>query len=117
MTMNDNIILIKTGDCKKVIERQDKLYKFLLESEKMEANIAELEPDSESRWFKHSGEEIHIVLKGELEYSVDDHIYKLTEGDILWHKSNINHKAKNNSDGKVIYLTIGTPPSFKLSMV
>jgi quercetin dioxygenase-like cupin family protein len=117
MAMKDNIILFKKGDSKKVIERHGKLYKSILESEKMEANIAELESGSESRWFKHSGEEIHIVLHGELEYIVKDHSYKLSEGDILWHKSNVNHKAKNNSDNKVVYLTIGTPPSFKLSMV
>jgi quercetin dioxygenase-like cupin family protein len=117
MAMNDNIVLVKNGDSKRVIERQGKLYKRILESEKMEANIAELESGSESRWFNHSGEEIHIVLQGELEYIVNNHSYKLNEGDILWHKSNINHKAKNNSDDKVVYLTIGTPPSFKLSMV
>jgi len=115
--MKADTILVKNGDNKKVIEKPGKLYKFLLESENMEANIAELESGAESRWFNHAGEEIHIVLKGELEYFVDDKIYKLNEGDILWHKSNINHKAKNISKCKVIYLTIGTPPTFKLSMI
>lgn len=114
--MNDGTILIKKGESKKVIEKPGKAYKFLIESENMQANIAELEPGSESRWFNHDGEELHIVLEGELEYSVGDKSYKLNEGDILWHKSNIDHKAKNTSERKVSYLTIGTPPTFKLSM-
>lgn len=117
MTVKDRVILIKNGENIKVIERPGKFYKFLLKSENMEANFAELEPGSESRWFNHTGEEVHIVLKGKLEYSVGDHIYKLNKGDILWHKSNVNHKATNNSDSIVIYLTIGTPPTFKTSMV
>ena len=116
MAVKDRI-LVKQGESKKDIEKPGKFYRFLLESENLEANMAELEPESESRWFNHSGEELHIVLKGELEYSVDNHIYKLSEGDILWHLSSVDHKAKNNSEKKVIYLTIGTPPSFKTSML
>ena len=115
--MKVDTILIQSGDSKKVIERPGKIYKFLLESENMEANIAEIEPGSESRCFNHTGEEIHMVLKGEMEYTVGNKHYNLTEGDVLWHKSNVNHKANNNSKSKVIYLTIGTPPTFKLSMI
>ena len=116
MAVKDRI-LIKKGESKKDIEKPGKFYRFLLESGHLEANMAELEPGSESRWFNHSGEELHIVLKGELDYFVGDHIYKLNEGDILWHLSSVDHKAKNNGESKVIYLTIGTPPSFKTSMV
>jgi quercetin dioxygenase-like cupin family protein len=115
--MNDDAILIKHGDTKKIIERPEKLYKQMILSEKMEVNIAELDPGSESRWFQHFGEEVHLVLKGKMEYTTGETTYKLSEGDILWHKSNLRHRAKNTSDEKVIYLTVGTPPTFKLSMV
>lgn len=114
--MNRDIILVKKGEFGEIIERQNKVYKFLFETEKMEVNIAELEPGSKSRFFTHNGEEIHIVLEGELEYTVGNNSYKLSKGDILWHKSNLGHKASNNSDSKVVYLTIGTPPTFKPSM-
>ncbi|MFO7677129.1 MAG: cupin domain-containing protein [Thermoplasmatota archaeon] len=107
---------MKNGEYEKIIERHNKIYKFLFQTKKVEVNIAELEPGAESRLFVHNGEEIHIVIEGELEYTVDDKIYKLKKGDILWHKSTLGHKAKNNSDSKVIYLTIGTPPTFKPSM-
>lgn len=114
--MNRDIILVRKGEFEKIIEKQNKVYKFLFETEKIEVNIAELEPGSESRLFAHKGEEIHIVIEGELEYTVGDHIYKLSKGDILWHKSTLRHKAYNNSESKVVYLTIGTPPTFKPSM-
>jgi uncharacterized cupin superfamily protein len=108
--------LIKQGEFEKEIERPNKIYKFLFQTEKMEVNISELEPGSESRLFTHTGEEIHLVLEGMLEYNVGDKFYKLNKGDILWHKSNLPHKAKNHSPNKVIYITIGTPPTFKPSM-
>jgi len=80
----------------------------------MEAITSELDPHTESQWFKHSGEEIHLVLKGELEYTVGDKFFKLCEGDILWHDSSKPHRAKNTSDKKVKYITIGTPPTFMI---
>ncbi len=83
----------------------------------METIIAELDPHAESRWFQHDGEEMHVVIQGELEYTVDEHSYKLSEGDILWHKSNLKHRAKNNSGEKVVYMTVGTPPTFMWSML
>jgi quercetin dioxygenase-like cupin family protein len=115
--MNDETVFIKSGDSKRVIEESGKIYKHMIESENMEMNIAELEAGTESRWFQHFGEEVHLVVKGKMEYIINDKTYKLSEGDILWHKSNLRHKAKNISDDKVIYLTVGTPPTFKLSMV
>jgi len=43
--------------------------------------------------------------------------YKLSEGDILWHKSMLTHHARNTGGEKVVYITVGTPPSFMSSMV
>ena len=116
MTTNDGTKLIKKGESKNVIERPDKLYKLMIESERMEVNIAELDPGAESRWFQHNGEEIHLVIEGKLDYTVGKNTYKLTEGDILWHESDLRHRAKNVSKSKVIYLNVGTPPTFKIDM-
>jgi quercetin dioxygenase-like cupin family protein len=86
----------------------------MVKSDNIEAIIAELDPHSESRWFRHKGEEMHLVLQGKIDYTVGERIYKLKEGDFLWHKSTLKHKAKNTSDKKVIYITIGSPPTFML---
>jgi quercetin dioxygenase-like cupin family protein len=115
--MNNEVIFIKKGEQKSEIKKPEKLYRFMVKSDKMEAIIAELDPHAKSRWFQHDGEELHLVLQGEMEYTVGEKSYKLREGDILWHKSNLKHRAKNIGEEKVAYITIGTPPTFTRSML
>lgn len=110
--MNDDIIFIKKGKQKSETKKPGKLYRLMVKSEKMEAIISEIDPHTESRWYKHFGEELHLVLKGEMEYTVSEKSYKLSEGDILWHKSDLKHRAKNIGGKKVMYLTVGSPPTF-----
>jgi quercetin dioxygenase-like cupin family protein len=116
-TMDDDTIFIKKGSHKIETKQPGKIYRLILKSDKMEGIQAELDPHSESRWFKHEGEEMHLVLEGEMEYIVGDKSYNLSEGDILWHRSNLKHKARNIGSEKVIYITIGTPPTFVWSML
>lgn len=115
--MQDNVILMKKGEEKSKIKKPGKLYRLMVESHTMEALIAELDPHTESKWFQHNGEEMHLVLQGEMEYTVGEKSYKLSEGDILWHKSMLKHHAKNIGAEKVIYITVGTPPTFMSSML
>ena len=115
--MTDEVVLIKKGNEKSRSEKTGKLYRLMVKSEKIEAIIAELDPHTESKWFQHDGEEMHLVLEGEMEYTVGEHSYKLNEGDILWHKSALKHRAKNNGSEKVVYITVGTPPTFMWSML
>jgi len=110
--MDDNVILIKKGDEKSKTTKPGKQYRLMVKSKNMETIIAELEPHAESSWFKHKGEEMHLVLEGEMEYTVGEKSYKLQEGDILWHTSSLKHHAKNIGEKKVKYITIGTPPTF-----
>jgi len=115
--MDEDVIFLKKGDEKSKTKKPGKLYRLMVKSERMETIISELDPHAESRWFQHDGEEMHLVLEGEMEYTVDEHSYKLNEGDILWHKSNLKHRAKNMGSEKVVYMTIGTPPTFMWSML
>jgi quercetin dioxygenase-like cupin family protein len=110
--MNSQPILIKRGEEKNKTRRPGKLYRMMVKSDRMEAIISELEPHTQSRWYKHDGEEMHLVLLGEMEYTVDKKSYKLSEGDLLWHPSTLKHRANNISDMKTIYITVGTPPTF-----
>ena len=113
--MNDQIIFIKSGDQKSEIVRPGRIYRLKIKSDKTEAIVAELEPNRESRWYQHSGEEIHLVLEGNMEYTVGENTYKLSKGDILWHKSNLKHRAKYSGTKKVKYITISTPPIFMIN--
>jgi quercetin dioxygenase-like cupin family protein len=115
--MGEDIIFIKKGEEKSITKKPGKLYRLMFKSHTMEAIIAELDPHTESKWFQHEGEEMHLVLQGEMEYTVDEKSYKLTEGDILWHISKLKHHARNIGSEKVIYMTVGTPPVFVSSML
>jgi len=62
-----------------------------------------------SESYRHEGEEIHIMLKGKVEYQVGDRSYVMEEGDVLWHSSDVPHRAKNVGREKAVYLTVGMP--------
>ena len=105
-------VYIRMGKELKTIQTPGKLFRLLMKSERIEAIIAEIEPHTDSDWYHHDGEEIHFILEGEIEYDVGDKSYKLKKGDFLWHQSNINHRARNLSDTKAKYATVGAPPTF-----
>ena len=111
-TMDEDVVFIKNGDEKSKTTKPGKVYRMMLKSQHMEAIIAELEPHTESKWFQHNGEEMHLVLQGEMEYTVGEKSYKLSEGDILWHKSMLKHHARALGNEKVVYITVSTPPTF-----
>ena len=113
--MDDETIFIKKGDEKIKMEKPGKLHRLMVKSDRMETIITELDPHVKSKWFQHNGEELHLVIKGKMEYTVGEKSYILSEGDILWHKSNVRHKAENIGSKKVEYITIGTPPTFMMS--
>jgi quercetin dioxygenase-like cupin family protein len=115
--MDEDVVFIKSDEERSVTKKPGKLYRLMMKSHKMEAIIAEIDPHTESKLFQHDGEEMHLVLEGEMEYTVGEKTYKLSVGDLLWHKSMLIHHAKNTSTKKVVYITIGTPPSFMSSMV
>ena len=113
--MNDEPILMKKGHQKSETRIPGKLFRLMVKSERLEAIVAEIDPHTESRWYFHEGEEVHYVLEGEIEYEVGDKSYRLSTGDLLWHKSNIKHRAVNHSDKRAKYATVGTPPTFVIS--
>lgn len=110
--MEKKPIFVKHDEEQKQTKVSGKLYRLMVKSEKMEAIISELDPYSESRWYEHAGEELHLMLHGEMEYIIGDKTYHLAMGDVLWHPSRVKHKAKNLSGEKISYITLGTPPTF-----
>ena len=115
--MAEDVIFIKKGNEKSKTEKPGRHYRLMVKSNNLEAIIAELDPHTESNWFKHDGEEMHLVLEGEMEYIVGENSFHLAEGDTLWHRSTLKHRARNLSDKKVVYITIGAPPTFSLRML
>ncbi|MEA2054936.1 MAG: cupin domain-containing protein [Candidatus Thermoplasmatota archaeon] len=105
-------IFIKKGEAKFIKSVDEKTFKMLVKSSQMQAITAEMEGGAISEFYRHDGEELHIVLKGKIEYQVGENSYEMEEGDVLWHSSNLPHRAKNIGKEKAIYLTVGVPPTF-----
>ena len=112
--MNDEPKLLKAGQQISQKKKQGKLFRLMVKSENLEAIIAEIDPHTSSQWYKHYGEELHYVLEGDIECEVGEKSYKLKEGELLWHKSNVKHRVTNHTDKKAKYATVGTPPTFNI---
>jgi len=60
----------------------------------------------------HLGEEFVIVMKGQVEITLDKKVIILNEGDSALYNSNIPHRWKNTFDGETTLLWVNTPPTF-----
>ena len=54
-----------------------KQYKFLVKTEQLAGILVETEPGAYSEFYEHEGEEIKIVIKGEVEYTLGKTVYQL----------------------------------------
>ena len=74
---------IKKGEAKYEKKRNGKVYNMLMKSTVMEAIISELEENTTSRLYKHDGEELHLILEGEIEYVVGERKFIMKKGEFL----------------------------------
>jgi mannose-6-phosphate isomerase-like protein (cupin superfamily) len=61
--------------------------------------------------YTHRGQEVHYLLKGEVEAIVGGKKYKFREGDVVVINSNKPHTFKNNGKKKVEAITVTSPPT------
>jgi mannose-6-phosphate isomerase-like protein (cupin superfamily) len=86
----------------------------LFRSDVMEGILVELEPMTGFEGsYRHNGEEMHIVLEGEVEFTVAGESHLCQEGDILWHDSSLEHRIQNPGMAHATYLTIVAPPALR----
>jgi len=108
----DGSRLIKKGTSEYERNIAGKKYRFLIKTEQLGGILVEMEPGAYSEFYEHEGEEIKIVIQGEVEYTVGEKVYRLKEGDVLWHRSSIPHRVRNKGDEKATYFTVDSPPTF-----
>jgi transcriptional regulator with XRE-family HTH domain len=61
---------------------------------------------------EHSGQEFCHLLKGEVEFEIDETIYKVKSGDSLYYNSAKTHKAINLNSSLAELLFVVTPADF-----
>ncbi len=108
----EDVVFKRKGEKGKIIKMGNSKINVLVRSNALEGIIVEMEPRSEMRASAHSGEEIRIVLEGEIEVDIKGDKYILKAGDVLWFNSILPHKVRNPSkDKKAIYFLVNVPPS------
>ena len=106
--------VIRRGDTVSAREVDGEEVELLFRSEVMEGIRVELEPMTGFKGtYRHKGEEMHIVLKGEVEFTVMKETFLCQEGDILWHRSDLAHGIRNPGVERASYLTMLAPPALK----
>lgn len=111
-------IVVKRNERNKMVNPSSKVTYELLRPQfsetELEALYMYLKPGAYSGKDSHShhGEEFVIVLKGQLEITVENEKFFLEEGDSALYKSNHPHSWKNHSEETTEVLWINHPPTF-----
>jgi transcriptional regulator with XRE-family HTH domain len=81
---------------------------------KMEAVLLKIKKGKSSGEEKlsHGGEEIHFILKGNVEYTMEDEKINLSEGDCIHFKATVPHSWKNVGNEEAEVLVVISPPPF-----
>ena len=62
--------------------------------------------------FQHDGEEVGVILEGELELTVGESVNVLRTGDSFFFRSDVTHGYRNVGEGACRVVWINTPPTF-----
>ncbi len=83
-------------------------YSLIALGEKLIAVLTELEPDAETPFFAHRGEELKYILEGEIECISGTCKMRLKNGDVVLHKPGEKHKVKNIGKGVAKYIAVAS---------
>jgi len=60
----------------------------------------------------HNGEEVSIVIQGEMEIAIGSEVYKLEKGDSIYYNANLPHKITSIGKEDLVFISAITPPNF-----
>lgn len=74
----------------------------------MEPFLLEVSKNSTLKPYSHDGEEFNYILKGKVEFIVDNDIFILDEGDSIYFESKMSHSVRNLNSEKSILISVNT---------
>jgi len=79
----------------------------------LEGFVVRIAPQGSSGdgYYYHKGEELGIVIEGEIELWVDEHCYRLSEGDSFQFDSKLPHRFSNPGSSEALVVWVTTPPT------
>lgn len=60
----------------------------------------------------HTGEEVSIVIEGEMEITIGSDKYELSKGDSIYYNANLPHKITSIGKEDLVFISAITPPNF-----
>jgi transcriptional regulator with XRE-family HTH domain len=79
----------------------------------LQCNIHHIEKDGASAGpIQHAGEEVGYILAGEVELTVGEKHFQLTEGDAFVFSSDLPHSYRNTGNKRASIFWVNTPPTF-----
>jgi len=109
----EKVIVVRKGEKIKTTLLKGIKFNLLLKTDILEAILHTYEPETSiGLTYKHIGQEVHILLKGEIEYEIENHTYLLKEGDVICFPSMLSHTARNPGKEKAIGFAVVSPPTF-----
>ena len=107
------VIVVRKGEKIKTVALEGIQFDMLLRTDKLEALFCTFEPGASiGPPYTHIGEEVHVILRGEMEGEIGGRKYLLKEGDVIWYSSIVPHTARNPGKEKAVYFSIISPPTF-----
>lgn len=79
----------------------------------LEGYVVRIAPQGSSGdgYYYHKGEELGVVLEGEIELWIDDNCYHLEAGDSFQFESTRPHRFSNPGDTEALVVWVTTPPT------
>jgi transcriptional regulator with XRE-family HTH domain len=79
----------------------------------LQCNIHHIEKDGANAGpIQHAGEEVGYILAGEVELTVGEKHFQLTEGDAFVFNSDLPHSYRNTGNKRASIFWVNTPPTF-----
>lgn len=113
----NNTMIVRKGKRQKIRFPDSKLEYDLLSPDlnrRMEMFYASLQPGADTceEPLSHPGEEVLLVLTGELMIQIDSESYHLLEGDSIYYFASSPHRIVNCGKEKLEFVSTITPPRF-----
>jgi mannose-6-phosphate isomerase-like protein (cupin superfamily) len=107
------VIVVRKGEKVKTISLNGIIFNLLLKTDVLGVELSTFEPEASiGSSYRHIGQEVHAVLKGEMEFEIDGQKYLLKKGDVICFSSTLPHTLRNPGKEKAIFFTVNVPPTF-----
>jgi len=112
--MESNYVKVvkKEEDMDRMVRVDEMTVEVLDTKEEFEFEILTYPPEQKfTQAYSHKGEEASYLLKGRIDYELDEETIRMSAGDWLWHPSGILHNSGNPDNKELAMPLYGVGPS------